>query len=79
MPCNTTVILGDHFAQVIADKVGLGRYAAASNVVRAGLRLLEEREAAVTALRAVIDEGERSGAPASLDIDAFLAERRVPD
>jgi antitoxin ParD1/3/4 len=77
MPRNTSVIVGDHFAQFIADKVGEGRYASASDVVRAGLRLLEEREAALTALRAAIDEGERSGPPAPLDIEAFLAERRA--
>ncbi|WP_333835299.1 type II toxin-antitoxin system ParD family antitoxin [Rubrimonas sp.] len=77
MPRNTSVIVGDHFAQFIAEKVGEGRYASASDVVRAGLRLLEEREAGLSAVRAAIDEGERSGEPAPLDIDAFVVERRA--
>jgi antitoxin ParD1/3/4 len=77
MPRNTSVIVGDHFAQFIAEKVGEGRYSSASDVVRAGLRLLEEREATLTALRAAIDEGERSGPAAALDINAFLAARRT--
>lgn len=77
MPRNTSLIVGDHFAQFIADKIGEDRDASASDVVRAGLRLLEEREAALTALRTAIDEGVRSGPPAPLDIDAFLAERRM--
>ena len=53
------------------------RYASASDVVRAGLRLLEERETALAALRTAIDEGERGGPPEPLDIDAFVAVRRA--
>ncbi|WP_430463570.1 type II toxin-antitoxin system ParD family antitoxin [Tabrizicola sp.] len=45
MSRNTSISLGDRFASFIDQRVQAGRYASASDVVRAGLRLLEEREA----------------------------------
>jgi len=56
MPKNTSVIIGDHFAEFIESQVSQGRYGSASDVVRAGLRLLEEREMKVEALRAALIE-----------------------
>jgi len=72
MPRNTSVSLGDHFAGFIETRVRTGRYGSASDVVRAGLRLLEEHEARVEALQAALDEGEASGPPQSFDARAFL-------
>jgi antitoxin ParD1/3/4 len=48
----TSVSVGDHFAKFIDAQVAGGRYASASDVVRAGLRLLEEHESRLEALRA---------------------------
>ena len=76
MPKNTSVIIGDHFAEFIERQVGEGRYGSASDVVRAGLRLLEEREMKVEALRAALIEGEQSGASTPFDFDAFLDRKR---
>ena len=53
MARNTSISLGDHFAQFIDRQVEGGRYGSASDVVRAGLRLLEEREAKFDALRSL--------------------------
>ena len=70
---NTSVSLGEHFAEFIAASVKEGRYNSASDVVRAGLRLLEEQEAKLKALRQAISDGEASGYPDHpLDFKAFL-------
>ncbi|MDX8354675.1 MAG: type II toxin-antitoxin system ParD family antitoxin [Pseudomonadota bacterium] len=77
MPRNTSVSLGDHFTGFIDAKVKEGRYSSASDVVRAGLRLLEEEEAKLERLRAEIDKGLASGPGEPWDLDAFLAERHA--
>ncbi len=77
MPRNTSVTLGDHFTGFISEQVQAGRYGSASDVVRAGLRLLEEHEAKVQALRDALIAGEQSGEPQSFDFDAFKARKRA--
>lgn len=72
MPRNTSMSLGDHFAGFIETQVQSGRYGSASDVVRAGLRLLEEHEGKSKALRDALIEGEQSGEPQTVDRDAFL-------
>jgi antitoxin ParD1/3/4 len=72
MARNTSVSLGDHFADFIDTQVHSGRYSSASDVVRAGLRLLEEHEAKVKALEAALIAGEESGEPAEFDFDKFI-------
>lgn len=76
MSRNTSISLGDHFTDFIDQQVTGGRYSSASDVVRAGLRLLEEDEARLEALRAALVEGERSGTARPLDVEAFLKARR---
>ena len=76
MPKNTSVIIGDHFAEFIERQVDQGRYGSASDVVRAGLRLLEEREIKIEALRNALVEGEQSGASTPFDFDAFVNRKR---
>ena len=77
MPRNTSVSLGDHFVTFIDAQVQAGRYGSASDVVRAGLRLLEEHEAKVRALEAALIEGERSDPPRPFDFDAFIERKRT--
>jgi antitoxin ParD1/3/4 len=76
MSKNTSVSLSEHFADFVEAKVSEGRYASASDVVRAGLRLLEDQETRLAALRAALIEGEVSGEPMPFDFDAFLARKR---
>lgn len=77
MARNTSVSLGDHFAGFIDSQVQSGRYGSASDVVRAALRLLEERETEVRALQAALIEGEESGEPQPFDFEAFKARKRA--
>ena len=77
MARNTSVSLGDHFAEFIDTQVQTGRYGSASDVLRAGLRLLEEHEAKVKALQDALIAGEDSGAPAPFDNKAFLKRMRA--
>ena len=58
---NTSISLGNHFENFVDNKVSGGRFANASEVIRAGLRLLEEEENKIIALRKAIDEGFESG------------------
>jgi antitoxin ParD1/3/4 len=76
MARNTSVSLGDHFADFIDAQVDSGRYGSASDVLRAGLRLLEEHEAKVKALSDALVAGEESGAPVPFDDKAFLKRMR---
>ena len=75
MPRNTSVSLGDHFASFIDERLGSGRYSSASDVVRAGLRLLEEHEDKVDRLRAALAQGEASGPARPFDVEAFIARK----
>jgi antitoxin ParD1/3/4 len=77
MPKNTSMSLGDHFASFIDTQVQAGRYGSASDVVRAGLRLLEEHESKVKALQDALIEGEQSGKPQPFDFDEFKARKRA--
>jgi antitoxin ParD1/3/4 len=79
MAKNTSFTLGDHFADFVETKVAEGRYPSASEVVRAGLRLLEDEEIRLAALRAALAEGEASGASAPFDFAAFIARKRAED
>lgn len=77
MPRTTSVSLGEHFSGFISAQVDAGRYGSASDVVRAGLRLLEEHEAKVKALQDALITGEQSGEPRPFDFDSFKARKRA--
>ena len=76
MSKNTSFSLGEHFSRFVESQVGDGRYSSASDVVRAGLRLLEVHETQLAILRAALIEGEESGPSTPFDFDEFIARKR---
>ena len=78
MARNTSIALGDHFSEFIDNLLGRGKYGSASEVVRAGLRLLEEKETRIRALQNALMEGEASGPSTPFDFDGFLARKNEP-
>lgn len=76
MAKNTSISLGDHFSHFVDERVAEGRYGSVSDVVRAGLRLLEEHETKLEALRAALIAGENSGPAAAFDVEDFVRQKR---
>ena len=76
MAKNTSFTLTDHFSDFIETKIAEGRYGSASDVVRAGLRLLEEEEAKLVALREALIKGEMSPAT-PFDFDEFIRRKKT--
>jgi antitoxin ParD1/3/4 len=75
MAKNTSVNLSDHFCSFIDEQVAGGRYGSASEVVREGLRLLEERQSRLEALNSALQEGLASGVAEDFDFDEWLSRK----
>jgi antitoxin ParD1/3/4 len=73
----TSVALGPHFEEFIQASILTGRYNNASEVVRSALRLLEEQEQKIVALRSAIEEGMASGFVEDFDAKAYLQEMKA--
>jgi antitoxin ParD1/3/4 len=73
MSKNTSVTIGAHYEEFISQQVARGHFGSASEAIRAGLRLLEEREARLSLLRRALVEGEESGI-ADYSLEGLLAE-----
>jgi antitoxin ParD1/3/4 len=74
---NTSISLGDHFEDFVDDKVSTGRFKNASEVIRAGLRLLEEEESKIVVLRKAIDEGLESGLAKNFNAQKHLEKLKA--
>ena len=77
MSKNTSISLGNYFEQFVQEQIIAGRYKNVSEVIRAGLRLLENEESKVSALRSAIQEGLDSGKAKRLDPKKNLAELKA--
>lgn len=73
MAKHTSFSLGEHFTHFIDQQISQGRYGSASEIVRAGLRMLEEHESKVETLRSALIEGENSGPAKKFEADKFLS------
>jgi antitoxin ParD1/3/4 len=69
---NTSISLGNYFDHFISSQVSVGRYKNVSEVIRAGLRLLENEESKVIALRNAIQEGINSPIVETFDFEENL-------
>jgi antitoxin ParD1/3/4 len=74
---NTSVSLGNYFDEFVQTQVAEGRYKNVSEVIRAGLRLLEHEENKVIALRKAIQEGIDSGIAHDFDFDENLQKLKA--
>ena len=74
MARTVTVTLGPHFDDFVKTSIAGGRYNNVSEVVRAGLRCLEDEEARLAAIRAALVEGEESGIVEDFNPEKFLEE-----
>ena len=74
MAKTTSISLGEHFTSFVDSQVAAGRYGSASEVVRAGLRILEEHETKHQALQRAITAGMQSGVADDFDMDAIQRE-----
>ena len=76
MAKNTSVALSEQLMEFLAEQVATGRYGSASEVVRAGLRLLQDREVRLAELREELRKGEESGWIENFDMKGWIAEQR---
>ncbi|MCT1886873.1 type II toxin-antitoxin system ParD family antitoxin, partial [Dietzia cinnamea] len=76
MAPEVSIRLDSHFTKFVAREVASGRYRSTSEVVQAGLRLLEVQQTRMASLRSALADGEASGTPERFDFDAFVAAKR---
>ena len=74
---NTSISLGNYFEQFVSSQISVGRYKNVSEVIRAGLRLLEDEESKTIALKNAIQKGIDSGIACDFDSDKHLQELKA--
>ncbi len=74
---NTSIALGDYFDQFVKSQISTGRYKNVSEVIRDGLRLLENEESKTIALRNAIQEGLVNPTVENFDFDANLTNLKA--
>ncbi|MCC7346282.1 MAG: type II toxin-antitoxin system ParD family antitoxin [Variibacter sp.] len=74
MSKSTTLELGEYFDKFVDRQVAEGRFKSPEEVVREGLRLVEQQVARLETLQRALIEGEESGAPIPFDLEEFLEE-----
>ncbi len=74
---NTSISLGNYFDNFVRNQVSTGRYKNVSEVIRAGLRLLEDEESKILTLKNAIQEGVDSGIAHDFDAEKNLKELKL--
>ncbi len=76
MSKKTSAILSDHFYDFVNSEIEAGRYSSVSEVIRSGLRLLEDESEKIEAINEALVLGEKSGEVLKFDNDEFKARMR---
>jgi antitoxin ParD1/3/4 len=74
---NTSISLGNYFDQFVSNQVSVGRYKNVSEVIRAGLRLLENEESKAIALKNAIQKGLESPRVENFNFDKNLIQLKA--
>lgn len=74
---NTSISLGTHFDEFVQNSINEGRFKNVSEVIRAALRLLEEEESRVAALKSAIQDGIESGIATDFDPKEHLKQLKA--
>ena len=74
---NTSISLGNYFDQFVSGQVSVGRYKNVSEVIRAGLRLLENEESKAIALKNAIQKGLESPRVENFNFDDNLIQLKA--
>lgn len=74
---NTSISLGNYFDQFVSSQVTIGRYKNVSEVIRAGLRLLEDEESKTIALKEAIQKGLESHRVENFDFEENLKQLKA--
>ena len=74
---NTSISLGNYFDEFVSSQISIGRYKNVSEVIRAGLRLLEDEESKTIALRNAIKKGLESPRVENFDFDENLKQLKA--
>jgi antitoxin ParD1/3/4 len=77
MSKNTSISLGEYFESFVQERISEGRFKNASEVIRAGLRLLEEEENRIASLKGAIQSGLESPRMENFDFDKNLANLKA--
>jgi antitoxin ParD1/3/4 len=77
MSKNTSISLGEYFESFVQESISEGRFKNASEVIRAGLRLLEEEENRIASLKGAIQSGLESPRMENFDFDKNLANLKA--
>jgi len=73
MSRNTSVTIGEHFSDFVGLKIKEGRFESTSEVIRAGLRLLEADETKLEILRGKLLKGKHQADKGeTVDGDTFM-------
>lgn len=77
MAKNTSILIGEHFQEMISQEVSSGRYHSSSEVIREALRLFEDEKRRRNSLDSLLKDGESSGVAKDFDFDSFKKEMRA--